>query len=62
MTTVGRKIDVKSGLLTMTVQDINIEFQMFEALKKNHWELINVLVLTLEWTNERVRCATLLEF
>ncbi|KAM2953716.1 hypothetical protein FF1_032071 [Malus domestica] len=35
MVTAGRKIDVKSGLQTMTVQDITIEFQMFEAFKKS---------------------------
>ncbi|XP_021801421.1 uncharacterized protein LOC110745609, partial [Prunus avium] len=34
MATVGTKIDVKSGLLTMTVQDITVKFQVFEALKR----------------------------
>ncbi|XP_050117637.1 uncharacterized protein LOC126595360 [Malus sylvestris] len=34
MATAGTKIDVKSGLLTMTVQGITVEFQVFEALKK----------------------------
>ncbi|CAL2256440.1 unnamed protein product [Prunus armeniaca] len=34
MATAGTKIDVKSGLLTMTVQDITVNFQVFEALKR----------------------------
>ncbi|XP_034197737.1 uncharacterized protein LOC117613216 [Prunus dulcis] len=34
MATVGMKIDVKSGLLTMNVQDTTINFQVFEALKR----------------------------
>ncbi|KAM1252490.1 hypothetical protein ACFX2J_040487 [Malus domestica] len=33
MATAGTKIDVKAGLLTMTVQDVTVKFQIFEALK-----------------------------
>ena len=35
MATTGRKIEVKFGLVTMTMQDITIGFQMFEALIKS---------------------------
>ena len=34
MATAGTKIDVKAGLLTMTVFDTTIEFKIFEAMKK----------------------------
>ncbi|KAI5335535.1 hypothetical protein L3X38_025668 [Prunus dulcis] len=34
MATAGTKIDAKSGLLTMTVQDITVNFQVLEALKR----------------------------
>ncbi|BFG35066.1 hypothetical protein CerSpe_213400 [Prunus speciosa] len=34
MATAGKKIDVKSGLQTMNVQDTTINFQVFEGLKR----------------------------
>ncbi|CAL2238735.1 unnamed protein product [Prunus armeniaca] len=34
MAITGMKIDVKLGLLTMTVQHITVNFQVFEALKR----------------------------
>lgn len=43
MATASTKIDVKSGLLTMNVQDTSINFQVFEALKRHSFRLVNSL-------------------